>query len=77
MEQVLAAKQKAICESVARGNPKDDIKSAAGQIYNQTKHILSLTRAGNDKDAFARNTLAPLLRPGMKVYEELKSDIFG
>jgi hypothetical protein len=26
--------------------------------------------------AFARNTLAPLIKPGMVVYEELKRDIF-
>ncbi len=73
---VLAAKQKAIADSVGRGNPPDDIKSAAGTIYTETKRILSLTQAGNDKGSFARNTLAPLIRPGLAVYAALKHDIF-
>lgn len=77
VDNVLAAKRNAICASVQRGNPEDDIKSAAGEIYNKTKSILSLKQAGNDRDAFVRNTLAPLLKPGMSVYETLKNDIFG
>ena len=77
VDNVLAAKRKAISESVQRGNPEDDIKSAAGEIYSKTKSILSLKQAGNDRDAFVRNTLAPLLKPGMSVYETLKNDIFG
>ena len=74
---VLAAKQKAIQESVVRGNPSDDLKSAAGQIYVQTKKILGLTQVGNDSASFARNLLAPLVTPDTHVYVQLKSDIFG
>jgi hypothetical protein len=74
---VLAAKSKAVADSVARGNPPDDVKSAAGAIYTETKKILGITQVGNDRNAFMRNTLAPLIKPGMVVYNQLKMDIFG
>lgn len=72
-----AARESAIANSVARGNSTDDVKSAAPDIYRATKSILQLTAAGNDQLAFARNALAPLVRPGMTVYMELRRDIFG
>lgn len=74
---VLAAKQQAMADSHQRGNPPDDVKSAAGVIYTETKRILSITQGGNDRNAFARNTLAPLIQPGMAVYSQMKFDIFG
>lgn len=74
---LIAAKQKAIADVVAQGKPFDDIKSASGTIYNEAKRILSLVAVGNNQMAFARNTLAPLIRPGMAVYAQLKFDIFG
>ncbi|MFT4080660.1 MAG: hypothetical protein QM659_15310, partial [Rhodomicrobium sp.] len=43
----------------------------------RTKRILGLVRSGNDQISFARNTLAPLIKPGMNVYAELRRDIFG
>ncbi len=67
----------ALAASVARNQPPDDIKSAARDIYVEAKKLLSLTQVGNDQVAFARNTLAPLLKPGMAVYTQLKNDIFG
>lgn len=74
---VIAAKQNACAASIARGNPNDDIKSAAGTIYNETKRILGLVGVGNDQMSFARNTLAPLMKPGTTVYSKLKFDVFG
>ncbi|KAI94318.1 hypothetical protein T281_11680, partial [Rhodomicrobium udaipurense JA643] len=74
---VIAAKEKALSDSSRRGNPNDDIKSAAGTIYTETKRILGLVRSGNDQMSFARNTLVPLIKPGMSVYAELRRDIFG
>lgn len=74
---VQAAKQKAVADSIGRGHPPDDIKSAAGAIYTETKRILGLVQAGNDKNAFMRNTLATLIKPGMAIYGQLKNDIFG
>lgn len=77
LPDVLTEKQKAITDSIGRSNPPDDVKSAASVIYTKTKQVLGLTGVGNDQMSFARNTLAPLIRPGMVVYEELTSDIFG
>jgi predicted ATPase len=74
---LIAEKQNAIAASVLRGNPRDDVKSAAGEIYTKAKARLGLVGVGNDERAFARNTLAPLVKPGMAVYAELKRDIFG
>jgi energy-coupling factor transporter ATP-binding protein EcfA2 len=74
---LLADKKAALAGSTARFNAPDDLKSAAGEIYNAAKQRLVLTNPGNDARAFARNMLAPLIEPGMKVYEELRNDIFG
>jgi hypothetical protein len=73
---VAAAKQAAIASSIARGNAPDELKSAAGEIYNAVRQILGLVGRGNDHRAFARSTLAPLVTPGTTVYNELKRDIF-
>lgn len=56
---------------------EDDLKPASGQIYIACKKILGLTQCGNDTNAFMRDTLAPLIKPGMRVYEKLKRDILG
>lgn len=75
VEELLAEKMSI---QVSRpSDPVDDLKPSSGQIYNACKQALSLTQVGNDAKAFMRDTLAPLVRPGMKVYEELKADIFG
>lgn len=50
-----------IAASTARGNAADDIKSASGEIYVELKRILNMTKCGNTKDAFFRDTLAPLI----------------
>lgn len=53
------------------------IKPHAGRIFEACKTVLSLDSPGSGKIAFMRDTLAPLIRPGMAVYEELRRDIFG
>ena len=60
-----------------RGFPADDIKAASGQLYNKCKELLGLTQCGNSAEAFARLTLAPLVRPGTAVYEELWVAVLG
>jgi hypothetical protein len=70
-------KKQAIAASVGRGNAPDDVKSAAGEIYTKAKQRLQLVGIGNDQMAFARNTLAPSVKPGTAVYAELKRDVFG
>lgn len=74
---LLSAKATEMNDVVRRGYPADDLKKAAGKIYTEAKRILSLTQVGNDKNAFTKQTLAPLLNPNMTAYQELKADIFG
>jgi ABC-type cobalamin/Fe3+-siderophores transport system ATPase subunit len=76
-QNLLDAKREAISNSIARGNLPDDLKSASGEIFNTAKTILKLTNPGNSKDAFKRDTLAPLLRNCSATYLALKNDIFG
>ena len=66
-----------ISESISRGNPIDDIKSAAGKIYVELKRVLKLTQCGNSTEAFLSDTIAPLVTSDTKIYAELKNEIFG
>lgn len=75
VRQILEIKATALANSVSRGNPADDLKSAAGGIYTELKKLLSLTRAGNNTDAFMRDTLAPLITPDLETYKDLKKCI--
>lgn len=77
IDECLQEKQKAIEESVSRGNPSDDIKSARGTIYNSLKRILGLTQCGNKADIFMRDTMTPLITPETEIYKQLERDIFG
>jgi hypothetical protein len=76
-QEAIAAKMRELGISIANGNDSDDLKSAAGAIYTDLRRLLTLTRAGSGWNAFARDVLAPLMKPGMIVYESLKQDIFG
>jgi AAA15 family ATPase/GTPase len=75
IKEALEIKSKAIRDSVSRGNPSDDIKSASGEIYTGLKKLLNLTQCGNDTESFMRYTLAPLITPDMKIYKELSQEI--
>jgi len=77
LPDALKIKHDALSSSIARGNSPDDLKSAAGEMYVQLKALLGLERCGNDKDAFMRDTLAPLIVPGMATYERLRQDVIG
>jgi predicted ATPase len=77
IDECTAAKQKAIEDSIGRGNAADDIKSARGDIYIFLKSILGLTQCGNSPDTFIRDTMAPLIKPETEVYKQLEKDIFG
>ncbi len=54
----------------------DDLKPASGEIYVACKRVLGLANPGNTAKTFMRDTLAPLIKPGMKVYETLRQDVF-
>jgi predicted ATPase len=73
--EILKIKRDALFASMQRGNPADDLKSAAGKIFTDLRQTLGLLRTGNTTDAFMRDTLAPLIVPGMPTYESLKASI--
>ena len=75
LEQALAIKSEAIQNSVVRGNPSDNLKSAAGEIYDNLRHLLDTKHPGGNKDAFMKDTLSPLIVPNMETYRALKADI--
>ncbi|TNE34370.1 ATP-binding protein [bacterium] len=77
IQDCLDAKNHAIQDSVGRGNPTDDIKSASGIIFTELKRILGLTQCGNNKCAFIRDTMTPLVTEDMAVYQELENEIFN
>lgn len=60
-----------------RGKDPDDFKAASGEFYVTLRKLLGLSQSGLTFDAFARSSLAPLVRPGMTVFDELYRDIFG
>ena len=71
----LLDKKRGIVDSRTYDAP-DDLKAASGEIYVACKKILGLANPGDDTKTFMRDTLAPLIKAGMSVYEELKRDIF-
>lgn len=75
--EIIRLVEEAVKASVDRGNDADDLKSAAGQAFVSIRKALQLPSPGNSMEAFLADTLAPLLRPGMVVYEALERDVFG
>lgn len=67
----------AIADATSRGYPTDDMKAIGGRLYNKCKQLLGLTQCGNDVEAFGRLTLAPLIQPGMQVYDELNAIVMA
>ena len=74
-EELLTEKER--IRSARTDNAKDDLKPASGDIYVACKKLLDLTQCGNTTEEFMQETLAPLIKPGLSVYNELKCDIFG
>lgn len=77
VEECLAAKQSELSDSINRGNPIDDVKSAGVPIYVALKRILGLSQCGNTQEPFMRDTLAPLITPDTNVFKELEHAIFA
>jgi hypothetical protein len=73
---LLLDKKVTVENAVGRGAVSDNLKEAAGGIYNAAKKRLQLRCCGNDTKAFMLATPAPLIEPGMMVYQELKKDMF-
>lgn len=76
-EEIKTMKEQKIRDSVARGNPLDDVKSASNDICTSAKKILGLTACGNSGEMIMRDTLAKLISSDMNVYKELEKTIFG
>ncbi|MCF8152431.1 MAG: AAA family ATPase [Sulfuritalea sp.] len=76
-EELKSEKAAALYDGLARGLPADDIKAASGRLYNKCKQTLGITQCGDNAEAFARVTLAPLLVPSMSVYQELASIVMS
>ncbi|MDE2837741.1 MAG: ATP-binding protein [Chloroflexota bacterium] len=74
-EDALAVRVDALSRSNTRGHAPDDLKSAAGEIYNGLKQLLNLQGAGRNANAFMRDTLAPLIVPGTETYEKLRATV--
>ncbi len=75
VNDLLAAKQNALD---SRGlEVSDNLKPIGQHIHGVAQRILKSVRLGNNKESFMRDILAPLIQPGMAVYEQLHEDIFG
>lgn len=77
IDECINAKNTALQSSISRGNSDDDVKSASGQIYTELKRILGLTKCGNNKCAFLRDTISPLVTEETQIYKNLEKEIFG
>jgi RecF/RecN/SMC N terminal domain len=75
--EIQTARQEALQSAVDGGKPVNDWKAAKGDIYNACKKVFRLTGVGSTADRFMAEQLAPLLKPGMSTYAELRSDVFG
>jgi hypothetical protein len=75
--QPLVAEKARLLAGLPAGTPADDIKAISGQLYNFCKSQLTLTQCGNDAEAFAIATLAPLVTPDTQTYQQLEAAIFG
>lgn len=77
VKEFLTAKDKAI-EKVENDNTiKKKRRPIVQRVQEQAEKILELSYSGDRIESFMRDILAPLIKPGMKVYEVLHEDIFG
>ena len=61
----------------AKLKDKGSTKAIVNDLRNWTINSLGVQDAGDNPSSFLQDTIAPLIKPGMKVYEELEKDIFG
>ena len=75
LQSALDIKRRELQNSAGRNNAPDDLKSASGSIHVALGHLLQMTQPGGSVNAFMRDILAPLIKPGMPTYEKLKTEI--
>lgn len=68
--------QEKVAELIALRDNVADIKGAPNQIRRKVIDW-RVSGVGETPQGFLRNTLAPLIKPGMPTYDELKEIIFG
>ena len=73
----LIEEKRRIAQNQGGNHQPDDLKPLRASIYQACKQKLRLTQSGNDVAEFMSETLAPLIKPGMNVYDQLCRDIFG
>jgi hypothetical protein len=74
IDAVMDAKTASLTAAAER-HPPDHMKAASGRLFSKIKLILGVQ--GKSSNAFMRDVLAPLIIPGMEIYDELKRDLFG
>lgn len=77
LEEVKKAKEEAAASAQTRGKDGDDAKAAAGEFFKAVKGLLEIENPGSNWEAFFSVFMADACQPGLRVYEELKKDIFG
>ena len=75
VDDLLAAKQEALNKCNLK--PDDNLKAIVQTIHHAAQKALEPARLGTDKASFMMDILAPLIQPGMDVYDELHETIFG
>ena len=75
--ELLQAKVDALANSVANGGMPDDLKRAAGDIYNAAKRLFPDRKLGSNNRAFMKGCCAPLVPQIEVLYRELRRDVFN
>ena len=75
VDELISRKQQIIKDKEL--SPSDDMKKISRELFITCRKELDLKKCGNDKHAFMRDTLAPLIVEDTNVYKELENDIFG
>ena len=68
--------QEKVAELIRLRDDAEDIKGAPNQIRNKLDNW-GVHGVGEKPQGFLENMLAPLIKPGMSTYNELKEIIFG
>jgi len=77
VQEFLTAKDKGIQKIKDNDKIHDKRRPIVQCIQQQAETILELSHSGDTVESFMMDILAPLIKPCMKVYEQLEKDIFG
>ena len=76
-QEFLDAKDKEIQEVMNNAEIYDKRRPIIQHIQKLAETKLGLSHSGDTVESFMSDILAPLIKPGMAVYEQLHEDIFG